>query len=137
VFVTHESAGNIYVLRDKQPFWSQTGKPIRLTAGPLQFGEVLPSKDGKKLFVVGVQPRGELVRYDAKAGEFIPYLGGLSIGDVEFSRDQKWITYIQYPESTPWRSRFDGTERVQLTFSPMVAALPHFSPDGQRIAFAG
>jgi Tol biopolymer transport system component len=138
VFVTHESSGNIYVLRDKRPLWpSGTAKPIRLTAGPLQFGEVLPSKDGKKLFVVGVQQRGELVRYDAKSGEFIPYLGGLSIGDVEFSRDQKWITYIQYPESTAWRSRVDGTERVQLTFPPLVAALPHWSPDGRRIAFAG
>jgi hypothetical protein len=138
VFVTRESSGNIYVLRDKQPFWSRrVGKPIRLTAGPLQFGEVLPSKDGKKLFVVGMQPRGELVRHDAKSGEFIPYLGGLSIGDVEFSKDQKWITYIQYPESTLWRSRVDGTERIQLTFPPLVAALPHWSPDGQRIAFAG
>jgi len=36
-----------------------------------------------------------------------------------------------------WRSRVDGTERVQLTFPPLVAALPHWSPDGQRIAFAG
>lgn len=136
-FVTRESSGNIYFLRDKQAYWrSGSGKPIRLTAGPLQFGEVLPSKDGKKLFVVGVQQRGELVRYDPKSGEFIPYLGGLSIGDVGFSRDQKWIAYIQYPEGTLWRSRMDGTERVQLTFPPLTAALPHWSPDGLRIAFS-
>ena len=138
VFVTHESSGNVYVLEDKRPFWrSGPAKPMRLTAGPLQFGEVLPSKDGRKLFVVGVQQRGELVRYDSKSGEFIPYLGGLPGGDVDFSRDQKWITYIQYPENTLWRARADGTERVQLTFPPMTAALPHWSPDGKQIAFSG
>jgi hypothetical protein len=27
---------------------------------------VIPSKDGKKLFVVGVQPRGELVRFQSQ-----------------------------------------------------------------------
>jgi len=137
VFMTQERSGNVYVLRDNVPFWKKSStKPVRLTAGPLQFGEVLPSKDGKKLFVVGMQPRGELVRYDAKSGEFIPYMGGISAGDLDFSRDGKWIAYIQYPENTLWRSRIDGTERVQLTYAPLTAALPHWSPDGQQIAFS-
>jgi serine/threonine protein kinase/Tol biopolymer transport system component len=137
VFMTHESSGNIYVLGDKVPFWKKASTtPVRLTAGPLQFGEVLPSKDGKKLFVVGAQPRGELVRFDARSGEFIPYMGGISAGDLDFSRDGKWVTYIQYPESTLWRSRIDGTERVQLTYAPLIAALPHWSPDGLQIAFS-
>jgi Tol biopolymer transport system component len=138
VFMTHESSGNIYVLGDKVPFWKKASTtPVRLTAEPLQFGEVLPSKDGKKLFVVGVQPRGELVRFDARSGEFIPYMGGISAGDLDFSRDGKWVTYIQYPESTLWRSRIDGTERVQLTYAPLIAALLHWSPDGLQIAFSG
>ena len=137
VFMTHESSGNIYVLRDKVPFWKKASpRPVRLTAGPLQFGEVLPSRDGKKLFVVGVQPRGELVRFDARSGEFIPYMGGISAGDLDFSREDKWVAYIQYPESTLWRSRIDGTERVQLTYAPLIAALPHWSPDGLQIAFS-
>src|SRR5438105_222277 len=34
-----------------------------------------------------------------------------------------------------WRSRLDGTERTQLTFSPMRAHQPHWSPDGTHIAF--
>ena len=55
----------------------------------------LPSKDGKKLFVIGIQQRAELVRYDAKSGEFIPYLGGISAGDVDFSRDGQWVTLCQ------------------------------------------
>ena len=34
-----------------------------------------------------------------------------------------------------WRSRVDGTDRMQLTYPPMLAANPAISPDGKRIAF--
>ena len=129
-------ASSIWVLPDKSSFWRKvSSEPIQLTTGPLQFGDVLPSRDGTKLFVVGVQQRGELVRYDAKSRDFVPYLGGISAGDVDFSRDGKWVTYVTYPEGTLWRSRLDGSERLQLTFPPMQVALAHWSPDGQQIAF--
>ena len=72
-------------------------QPLQLTTGPLQFYHPLPSKDGKKLFVVGMQRRGELVRYDAKSGEFVPFLGGISAGDVEFSRDGQWVSTSAIP----------------------------------------
>jgi len=36
-----------------------------------------------------------------------------------------------------WRSKVDGTERLQLTSRPMVAGAPQWSPDGRQIAFAG
>jgi hypothetical protein len=38
----------------------------------------VPSTNGKKLFVIGRQLRGELARYDAKSGQFTPYLSGIS-----------------------------------------------------------
>jgi dipeptidyl aminopeptidase/acylaminoacyl peptidase len=76
------------------------------------------------------------VRYDAKSGEFAPYLGGISAGDLDFSRDGQWVTYVSYPERTLWRSKLDGTDRLQLTWPPVQALLPHWSPDGQRIAFS-
>jgi Tol biopolymer transport system component len=34
-----------------------------------------------------------------------------------------------------WRSRVDGTQRLQLTSSSMGGRLPQWSPDGKRIAF--
>jgi len=86
--------------------------------------------------VTGVQPRAELVKYDARSGEFIPFLGGISAGDVDISRDGQWVTYVSYPDGILWRSKLDGSERLQLTYSPAQAALAHWSPDGKQIAFS-
>ena len=77
------------------------------------------------------------MRYDSASHEFAPYLSGISAMAVNFSRDGKWVTYVAYPEGTLWRSNVDGSERVQLTFPPLFAYLPRWSPDGTRIAFAG
>jgi eukaryotic-like serine/threonine-protein kinase len=129
---------NIWIVPDRTSWWRKVSPvPVQLTTGPLQYVDPLPSKDGKKLFVVGIQQRAELVRYDSESGEFIPYLEGISAGDVEFSRDRQWVSYISYPDNTLWRSKADGSSRLQLTYPPMRAALSHWSPDGNQIAFSG
>jgi hypothetical protein len=50
-------------------------------------------------------------------GLFVAFLGGLSATCVEFSRDGRWITYVRHPDRTLWRSRPDGSDRLQLTFA--------------------
>ena len=133
-----KDGSNIWIMPDKSEWWRKVSpEPVQLTTGPMHFSSPLPSADGKKLFVVGMQPRAELVRYEEKSKQFVPFLGGISAGDVEFSRDGQWVTYVSYPEYTLWRSKADGSERLQLTYPGLAAALAHWSPDGQQIAFAG
>jgi Tol biopolymer transport system component len=93
------------------------------------------SPDGKKLFADGYLPRGELVVYDFKSHQFLPFLSGIFAGEVDFSGDGKWVTYVSYPDGTLWRARSDGSERLQLTFPPVAPSLPHWSPDGMQIAY--
>jgi serine/threonine protein kinase len=134
---TRNNASNLWVLAEKANFGRTVSHvPMQLTTGPLQMDDVLPSKDGKQIFVVGTQRKGELVQFDTKTSQFVPVLGGISAGEVDYSRDGSWITYVLYPEDTLWRSRVDGSERLQLTYPPMQAALAHWSPDGRQIAFS-
>jgi hypothetical protein len=67
---------------------------------------------------------------------FVPFLGGVSAYDATFSRDGKWIAYLSYPEHILWRSRADGSDRLQLTYPPMVVEFPRISPDGTKVAFS-
>jgi len=57
--------------------------------------------------------------------------------EADFSRDGKWAVYVTYTDGTLWRSKLDGTDRLQLTYPPLQASVPHWSPDGTRIAFSG
>jgi eukaryotic-like serine/threonine-protein kinase len=129
---------SIWGFRERAGILSKrVGEPVALTPGPIAFLSPVPSLDGKKLFVIGYQPRGELVRYDMRSGQFVPYLSGISAQGLSFSSDGKWVAYVTFPEGTLWRMRMDGSERLQLTFSPLVAYQPYWSPDGKSIAYMG
>ena len=130
-----DGRSDLWLVRAQRAFFERSAKPIRLTNGPLSYTSPIPSRDGRQVFAIGSQRRGELVRYDPRTHEFIPFLSGISAVDVTFSVDGEWVAYALYPERTLWRSRIDGTERRQLTYSPMVALFPFLSPDGKRVSF--
>jgi Tol biopolymer transport system component len=137
-FVFHaagERTADLWALDERPRWWRRRRAPVRLTHGPLDFEYPVVSPDGRRLYAVGVKQLGELVRYDASANQFLPYLGGLSAHGVEFSPDGRSIAYVAFPEGTLWRSRADGSGRVQLTYPPAQVTLPRWSPDGTRISF--
>jgi eukaryotic-like serine/threonine-protein kinase len=130
-------SANIWAVQEPAGLLHKTpSKPFQLTNGPMSLTTPVPSPDGKKLFVDGYLPRGELVVYDSKSHQFLPFLSGISAGELDFSQDGKWVAYVSYPDGTLWRSRTDGSERLQLTFPPISAWLPHWSPDGTQIAYS-
>jgi Tol biopolymer transport system component len=139
IFQSKRNGGsNLWVLPEATGWFQKSKKqPVQLTTGPLDFYGACPSKDGGQLFVVGELDRAELVRYDSKSGQFAPFLSGMSAGHVDFSSDGKWVTYVSFPENTLWRSKVDGTERLQLTYSPEIVVAPRWSPDGRQISFTG
>jgi serine/threonine protein kinase len=130
-----QSGNQIWALTREGSFPRSERKPIQLTSSPMTLRWPLPSKDGKKLFVIGEVRRGELMRYDAKSAQFLPFFGGISAELFTGSKDGKWVAYVSYPEGTLWRSRPDGSERLQLTYPPLNPHLLNWSPDGKTIVF--
>jgi serine/threonine protein kinase/Tol biopolymer transport system component len=129
------SQDDIWALSLDTRFFRRASGPYRLTSGPLSYTDPVPSPDGKRIFVIGTKAKAELVRYEPKTHQYLPWRPGLSATQIQFSPDGKWMVYVSYPDFSLWRSRIDGSEKMQLTFPPMQAGDPHFSPDGKTIAF--
>jgi serine/threonine protein kinase/Tol biopolymer transport system component len=133
---TRDHSQNIWALRERASFIRKAAtEPTQLTVGPLMFSNPTPSLDGKKLFVLGQQRRFDLVRLQGKTQQFSVDLPGVSAGEADILPGSDVVVYVSHPELTLWRCQPDGTSRTQLTYAPMQAHMPRWSPDGSQIAF--
>jgi serine/threonine protein kinase/Tol biopolymer transport system component len=138
--------GKYFIFESQYQMWARretsnlvqkvSREPVQLTDGSTTYVSPLPSKDGKQIFAVSGFARGELERYDATAKTFQPYLGGISAQDVAFSNDGQWVAYVSFPNGTLSRSRVDGSDKLQLSFPPLYATFPQWSPDGKQVLFS-
>ena len=132
----HGGTANIWAIREGTSLFRRISHdPVQLTSGPTNTFSPAVDPSGRRLFVQTMQPRGELVRFDAKSREFRPFLSGIQASAVSFSKDGKWSAYVTFPDGYLWRCRVDGSERLQLSFAPQAAYMPRWSPDGRQIAF--
>ncbi len=118
--------------------WSLPGlatrSPVRLTDGPLQFESPVAGRAGGKIYFLGADARYAMERYDAKAHDLVPEESWLrDCIRVAYSRDGQWVTWTT-AEGLLWRSRTDGSERLQLTPAGLEVFLATWSPDGSRLA---
>jgi len=105
-----------------------------LTFGPFDFTSPVFTPDGRTLIASGSLRRLELLRYVAASERFerAPDAPG---GFVEFSPDGEWVAWLDPSSLTLWRSRRDGSLRLQLTVPPMAVGLFKWSPDSRRLVF--
>jgi DNA-binding winged helix-turn-helix (wHTH) protein/Tol biopolymer transport system component len=129
---------SVYAIRANRRFpRAFEGPPVQLYSTPLDFSSLALNPDSKRVFFTAGQERRDLVRYDARHSQFAPFLSGVQGRWVSYSKDGGWIAYVTVPDDILWRSRPDGSERLQLTSPGVHAAQPRWSPDGTQIVFGG
>jgi len=126
---------DLWVAESQAGFLQRAHPPVRLTNGPLSYTGPVPSRDGKQVFAIGTNQRGELVSYDVSSKRFVPILPGISAFSPTYSADGKWIAYTSLSDYSLWRCRSDGTDRLQLTYPPVRANYPFVSPDGKQVTY--
>ncbi len=117
--------------------WLRRAVVKHVTAGgQFRHPPAIDPTNPRRLYAVESVLRGRTVRYDGKAGRWVPFLGDWAGEMIDFSPDGKWMAYIPFPGVELHRCAADGSRDMVL--SPGVEAKnPNWSPDGQRIAFAG
>ena len=137
--MVRDNHADIWSIQEKFSVLSRrTRKPVRLTAGLLDSTAAIPSRDGKKLFVVETSAKPELLAYDLNTRKTAQLLSGISARNADVSADQEWIAYVEHrgQESILWRARADGRERLQLAGLPlMYLDDPRWSPDATQVSF--
>jgi DNA-binding winged helix-turn-helix (wHTH) protein/Tol biopolymer transport system component len=128
---------DVWAIPLKKQWFSGSRQPIQLTNGPLAYGASTVTPDGRQILVLGVKERGEVVHYDEATKQFVPLPSflGISALDPTFSSDGEWVAYVSMPDHSLWRSRSNGTERLQLTYPPEQVIYPFISPDGRQVTY--
>ncbi|RRA50187.1 winged helix-turn-helix domain-containing protein [Acidipila sp. EB88] len=113
------------------------GSPERLTDGPMMFQSPLAASTGHRIFFTGVDTESEVDLYRPGTREFAPAAALINNANrLEYSRNGQWLAWTDL-DGRLWRSRPDGTEKLQLTPDAVQAFLVRWSPDGTRLAFMG
>ncbi len=133
---TIDEQTNLYAVREGE---HAEPTPVQITSGALGWRRPTIAPDGKSLFAIGWQLRGETVAMDPDSGRLTPLAitEDLSAEWLSIANDADRMAWVSYPEGDLWSSRRDGSERVQLTFGDLIVRVPDISPDGRSVVFTG
>jgi Tol biopolymer transport system component len=130
-----EGRKNVYELVAPRwfEFWKKPA-PVRITGNQIPILASTPSRDSRGLFVLGRMDEGAMRAYDPQSKKLAPFLDDLSMLGFVISPDRQWMAYTDYPARNLWRSKLDGSEKLQLNHS--FAMMEQWSPDGKWLVYS-
>lgn len=131
--VDSSGSSSIWARREKIFNWKRSGNPWEIASGPVDFWRSPTlSPDLRHLYAMGEQSRLYLTMLSR---DFEPVLRDLSVSSMSVSHDGEWIAYTLHPEGTLWKSRLDGSGRVQLSAPGEFAKSPQWSADDRSLIY--
>ncbi len=134
---SHNGESEIWLLKEGR--WPFGGGPPRLiTNGPLEYQAPSTEPGSDRIYFIGANAQYELLHAVPKSAGFTPLAQNLSSAALaEYSPDGKWVVWLNAADSSLWRSRVDGSERIELTTPPLRIFTMKWSPDNRQLALMG
>jgi Tol biopolymer transport system component/DNA-binding winged helix-turn-helix (wHTH) protein len=130
----HNGHTDIWAQREG-PWYLRDSQPRQITNGPLDYEAPSTSPRNNTVYFIGVNNQIELLGALPKSTTFMPLNRNLSNAALaEYSPDGKWVAWLNASDASLWRSRTDGSERIELTTPPLTIFSMRWSPDDKRLA---
>ncbi len=131
---SHSGRSEIWVRRER-PWYLADSEPRPITNDPLAYETPSTSPDGDRVYFIGANLQWELLRALPRSTMFTVLAQNLSTAALaEYSQDGKWVAWLNVSDFSLWRSRIEGTERIELTTPPLRIFNMKWSPDNRRLA---
>lgn len=126
----HGGRSDLWIRRD-----GAAADPVQVTNGPLDFEAPITGTEGHRLYFIGANPEIGLLEFRNDSRAFARMDGSFSSAALAaFSRDGKWVAWLNTMDGSLWRSRSDGSDRFQLTAPPLRVFMMRWSPDDKKLA---
>jgi len=133
-----DTQASLWILEESRGlFRRSTSNPVQLTMGPIAFDHPNAIPNSNRILAIGSHNEYQLLRIDPRNGAKTAMLAESGATDMDFSLDGQWVVYAARENGTLWKSRIDGSGKVQLTAAATGAFAPHWSPDQKQILFTG
>lgn len=133
-----DSAHSEIWVRRERPWYMVDREPRQITNGPLDYQAPSTAPGGDRVYFIGATSQYELLRAMPKSSTFTTLDQNLSAASLaQYSPDGKWIAWLNASDNSLWRSRVDGSERIQLTTPLQRIFTMRWSPDDRRLAVMG